>query len=147
MCPIFPRPLERVAHAAVVVQLETVLGERWPGDVPAEPLEPCAVAPVDRDLRMHVDAPDLGQRICARRLGQAHGTSELARARAGLLTQKLHVARGGRVARGEHGLIAPERVIYIVDAFERATVSLEHTHQAPVGRGGDLHHVLRGRLA
>jgi len=44
-------------------------------------------------------------------------------------------------------LLERKRVLCVVDAFERATVSLEHTHQAPVGRGGDLHHVLRGRLA
>ena len=66
---------------------------------------------------------------------------------AGLGAEELHVASGRGVARSEHGLIERERVVCVVDAFERTTVSLEHTQHAPVRRGGDLHHVVCGRLA
>jgi len=61
--PIFPSSLERVAQPTVVMQLETILGERGPGDIATEPLETWSVATVNHDLRVHVYAADFGERL------------------------------------------------------------------------------------
>ena len=61
--PVFPGGLEAVANSAVLTNVESVLCERRPGHVTAEALESLAVAAVDRDLGVDVDAADFGDRV------------------------------------------------------------------------------------
>jgi hypothetical protein len=58
--PVAPGTLEAVAKPAITVLFESLLRERRPGDVAIQPLEPLAIATVDRRAGVDVDACDVG---------------------------------------------------------------------------------------
>jgi len=87
-----PRPLEAIAQPPIPVLLEALLRERRASDVPAQPLDSLAIAPVDRRARMHVHAADVGERL-ARREHLADRTHELSRRLARSFTEELPVRR------------------------------------------------------
>ena len=74
--PVFPGGLEAVANSAVLTNVESVLCERRPGHVTAEALESLAVAAVDRDLGVDVDAADFGDRVVRGGATRESGTDE-----------------------------------------------------------------------
>ena len=134
-------------HAAVAVQLQAVLAERWARGVAAQALEVLSVAAIDDDLCVDVHPADLGERF-VRRGDEAHGADgadELGRLLSRRRAQELHVPCGGGVAGGEPRLLVDERVGRFVGAVEGATVTLED----PKERGGrprrDPCHLLAAR--
>ena len=126
--PVFPGGLEAVANSAVLTNVESVLGERRPGHVTAEALESLAVAAVDRDLGVDVDAADFGDRVVRGGATRESGTDEFRGLVSRGLSEELEVVCGGGVAGGEDGAVVMERVAasFVDDAFEGPAVTVEH---------------------
>ena len=122
-------------HAAVAVQLQAVLAERWARDVAAQALEVLSVAAIDDDLCVDVHPADLGERFVRRgdEAHGAHGADELGRLLSRRRAQELHVPCGGGVAGGEPRLLVDERVGRFVGAVEGATVTLEDPKERGLG--------------
>ena len=144
MRPVAPRLLEAVDDVPVTTLLEPVERERRTRHVAQYVLEALVVTAVERDLGVDVDASDLSERVLDWPHG-AHGLHELERTLTRGVAEQLQVGGGGRVTRGEHGLIMREFRWLVGEAVERATVGSEHASDARVCPRGDLLHLLEPR--
>lgn len=132
-----PRSLESIEQPMTIGrELEALLREWWPRNVPAQSLEPSAITTVDRRTRVHIDPSDIGERLVGRP-DLADWMHELASSLAGLVAQKLAVADRRAVARRERGLVLAELVGLIVELAEGPIRNylVAMCRAAPRGRG------------
>jgi len=137
---VLPRLLQRVAKLAAPVFLEAILRDRRPTHIPAQPLEPSAIARRDGHLGVDVEAHDFGERLhfpCEARL---HDAQEGLPRPSAIEAE----ARGRRaVACGEGELLGGLRVlgVTLAGAVQRAALAREdflHAERGPLRDVSDL---------
>jgi hypothetical protein len=132
---IAPRPLHRVAKAAVAYALEALGGERGSGEVSAELKERLSVAPIDDALGVNAKAIDLRDERVVLGLVGTGGVDEAQGGLTGSRPESGAALHRGGMHLGEHRLVLSERVIGL-GLIAQVTL---HGASDPLGDEGELH--------
>jgi len=149
---VTPGSFELNAHAAVVMEADALLAERWAAEVAADFFERIAIVAIDALGGVDVEAANAGatRRMLGRRR-ERDGARELCRGLARSIAEELEVLRRRGERARESGLLEFEvSELHVLDApffGERLTPAREQDSDALEGPSGDVGEVFFARRA